>query len=164
MYGLNPFDYSAAIADEIRHNTTRADKVLIIGSEPQILFYARRRSATRYIFFSPLAAPPYPGLQHELDATLKEIELDKPKYVVDATRIATSLLASPKTNTQFFRSLDAFLGAHGYQPTSFYMPLPVAARDFTGKTFAIVDPYIVLDGERQHQGRISGVIVLRRPE
>ncbi len=46
IYGLNPFPESARIAAHLRATSDEDDRVLIVGSEPQILFYAGRRSAT----------------------------------------------------------------------------------------------------------------------
>jgi hypothetical protein len=54
IYGMNPFPESLVIAQWIAQNSQPEDRVLIVGSEPQILFYARRSSATRYMYFYPL--------------------------------------------------------------------------------------------------------------
>lgn len=48
IYGLNPFVESEAIGDFIKRNTNEDDKILVLGSEPQIYFYADRVSATGF--------------------------------------------------------------------------------------------------------------------
>lgn len=160
LYGANPFDSSPAIAREIREHTTPADKVLVIGSEPQILFYANRRSATRYILFYPLAAPPHRGLQRELDATLREIAAADPKYIVDVGRINTSFLFSPRTNRQFFNHLAEMIDKGGYRPIHFYEATdPTVA----GQTFTVVEGQKILDEERQFHTYNLGVMLYRRP-
>lgn len=160
IYGSNPFDYSEAIAAEVERLTTPGDAVLVIGSEPQILFYAHRRSATRYIYLSPLAAPPYEGLERQLEATLREVERAQPKVVVDVGRIPTSLLAGPKTNRPFFAALYRTLAAQGLRPVSFFRPVPVVAGG-RGPLFEVVDPREALAGVAS--GRpVTGVMILYR--
>lgn len=56
LYGMELFPLSRTLARRIELMTAPADPVLVVGSEPQILFHARRRSATRYIFFYPLTS------------------------------------------------------------------------------------------------------------
>ncbi|MCI5157854.1 MAG: hypothetical protein D3906_05330 [Candidatus Electrothrix sp. AUS1_2] len=53
-YGPNPFPESIKIAEFIQKNTRREDRIAILGSEPQIFFYSKRRSATGYIYMYPL--------------------------------------------------------------------------------------------------------------
>ena len=45
-YGSNPFIESVEIARYIRDHTDEADRIAVLGSEPEIYFYAQRRSAT----------------------------------------------------------------------------------------------------------------------
>jgi hypothetical protein len=160
-YGSNPFDSSVAIGRQIKRNTSPTDTVLVIGSEPQILFYAERKSATRYILFYPLAAPPYEGLQQALDATRREIEAARPKYIVDVGRINFSFLFSPQTNKRFFYGLYKMIYDEGYQPVSFY---EAKDPDRDGKTFAVLDGQRVLDDEHRLNTRSIGVMVYRKPD
>ena len=44
-------------AQRIEEVTPENKPVFIFGSEPELLFYAHRRSATRYIFLFPLSGP-----------------------------------------------------------------------------------------------------------
>jgi len=53
----NNFDMMPAVAQEIASVTAPDDTVFIFGAEPEILFYAQRRSASRYIFLFPLYGP-----------------------------------------------------------------------------------------------------------
>ncbi len=72
---------SLPIAEYIKKNTTKDDKIVVLGSEPQIYFYSNRESATRYIYmFSLLELHPYAlKMQNQM---IKEVESAKPKYVV----------------------------------------------------------------------------------
>ena len=49
-YGSCPFQYSPLIAKFISTKTSKEDKIAIVGSEPQFLFYSQRRSATSFIY------------------------------------------------------------------------------------------------------------------
>jgi hypothetical protein len=55
LYGRNPFPESPEVARLVRDACPPGERVLVLGSEPQILFHAGRRSATRYIITYPLA-------------------------------------------------------------------------------------------------------------
>jgi hypothetical protein len=57
LYGENPFAESACVAQRLAAITTLNDRVYIAGSEPQILVYAQRKSATRFIIAYPLTFP-----------------------------------------------------------------------------------------------------------
>jgi hypothetical protein len=50
MYGLNPFPESIKIAEYIKAHTGKDNLIAVIGSEPQIYFYADRKSATGYLY------------------------------------------------------------------------------------------------------------------
>jgi 4-amino-4-deoxy-L-arabinose transferase-like glycosyltransferase len=53
-HGPPPFVAARDLGAYLRRTTAPEDRVLIVGSEPEVLFYARRRSATRYTIFYPL--------------------------------------------------------------------------------------------------------------
>jgi hypothetical protein len=82
IYGANPFPESAAIARAIKSRTTPQDKVLIFGSEPQILFLSGRGSATGFIYMYPMTeVHPYAeALQRKM---IKEVLAASPKVIVN---------------------------------------------------------------------------------
>jgi hypothetical protein len=57
--------------------TAPADKVYVFGAEPEVLFYAGRVSATRYIFLFPLYGP-YRDAREKQIATIEEITTNHP--------------------------------------------------------------------------------------
>lgn len=81
IYNPNPFADSETIAKYIRSKTQKHDKIAILGSEPQILFYADRTSATPYLFTYFLMEPhPYSlTMQKEMASN---IEAEKPKLLI----------------------------------------------------------------------------------
>jgi len=69
------------IARYIRERTGPDDRIAVLGSEPEIYFYADRKSATGYIYTYPLMeAQPYASRMQ--DEMMREIEAAHPAYVV----------------------------------------------------------------------------------
>ena len=81
LYGDNPFVEAAVVAGYIREHSGPDARVAVFGSEPEIYFYARRHSATGYIYTDSLMEnQPYAAtMQHEM---IREIESAKPEYFV----------------------------------------------------------------------------------
>lgn len=81
IFGMNPFVESPVIAEYIKTHSSPSDTIAVLGSEPQIYFYATRASATPYIYTYPLME--YHGqalkMQKEMIA---DIERAKPLYIV----------------------------------------------------------------------------------
>jgi hypothetical protein len=101
MYGVNPFPESIEIAEYIRKHSTTDDKIGVIGSEPQIYFYANRKSATGYIYVYGLMEPQHYAYNMQIDM-IREIEEARPKYAV-VVDVPTSWLRRPDSNTNIFR-------------------------------------------------------------
>jgi hypothetical protein len=80
-YFGNPFNEAQEIAKYISNDTRDTDKIAILGSEPEICFYANRASATGYLYTYPLVEnQPYNEVMQE--EMIKEIEKNKPAYLV----------------------------------------------------------------------------------
>lgn len=107
IYGMNPFPESLAIAEHIEQGSGPEDRVFIVGSEPQILFYAKRRSATRYIFFYPLTGE-FPDARARQQSVLEEVQATRPLYVVWAD-VATSLSRTPRSEPLIFDATTELL-------------------------------------------------------
>ncbi len=107
IYGMNPFPESPDIARYIARTSEPDDSVFVVGSEPQILFHAKRRSATRYIFFYPLTGGFADALARQQEA-MAEVRASRPRYVVWA-HLSTSLLSSEDTEPWIFETTDEML-------------------------------------------------------
>src|SRR5262249_40944610 len=107
LYGANPFPESLDIGRFIAENSTPEDSVLVMGSEPQILYYARRRSATRSILAYPLMTP-FPDTEARQKSVMDEVRRNNPKFVVTVF-VPASFLASPKTPMTIFRDLRDYM-------------------------------------------------------
>ena len=100
VYGRNPFPESVQVARYIREHTAPGDRVAVVGSEPQIYFYAGRRSATGYIYTYPLMElQPYAAAMQQ--QMIQEIEKADPRYLV-FVRAAGSWLVRDNSDRTIF--------------------------------------------------------------
>ena len=81
MYGVFPWVESREIANYIKEHTQPSDTIAVLGSEPQIYFYADRQSATGYIYTYALMEPQKFAHQMQLEM-IREIEASKPRFLV----------------------------------------------------------------------------------
>jgi hypothetical protein len=107
IYGMNPFPESIEIGRYIRRTSDPDDRVYIVGSEPQILFYAERASATRYIFFYPLTGV-YPDVLERQRKVVAEVSAARPLYVV-WVNLRSSLMRVDGTESHVFDESKALL-------------------------------------------------------
>ena len=106
MYRLQPFRESIEIANYIRANSTRADRVAVLGSEPQIYFYANRHSATRHIYTYGLVERQKYALTMQKEM-IDEIEVARPRFVVFVD-VATSWLVHPQSEQLIFKWFEEY--------------------------------------------------------
>lgn len=81
MYRLNPFAQSVAIGRYVKEHSAPDETVFILGSEPQILFYAHRKSASRYIFVYPLTGSFGDALDRQKQVA-EEVLRARPRHIV----------------------------------------------------------------------------------
>jgi hypothetical protein len=97
----NPFAESLKIARFIKENSTKDDCIAVIGSEPQIYFYADRHSATGHMYTYPLMGK-YDFALELQKQMIREIESAKPKFLV-FVNIPTSWLVRRSSEKLIFR-------------------------------------------------------------
>jgi hypothetical protein len=107
MYRTNPFVESLEIANFLRQNSGRNDKIAVLGSEPQIYFYADRYSATGYIYTYNLVELHSYALSMQKEMA-KEIELSKPRYIL-FVNVRFSWLVRPESETFIFKWMDKYV-------------------------------------------------------
>jgi hypothetical protein len=81
VFGVNPFPESVGIGRYIREHSTPEQTIAVIGSEPEIYFYAGRHSATGYLYAYPLMEPQPLALTMQ-EHMIREVETNRPQYVV----------------------------------------------------------------------------------
>jgi hypothetical protein len=110
-YGAdNPFPEAIPIAKYLREHTRPTDRVSILGSEPEILFYAHRLSATGHIYtYGLMESQPYARMmQREF---MKETEQSVPEFVVFVPFIR-SWSWSPRSVPDLWEWIPQFLSSH----------------------------------------------------
>jgi hypothetical protein len=105
-FGANPFPEAVDIAAYIRARTAPTDRIAVLGSEPEIYFYADRASATGYIYTYPfMENQPYSmQMQREM---ADEVQAARPAYLVMAT-MTTSWSDGPFSNQPILRWSQAY--------------------------------------------------------
>jgi len=111
LFGANPFPESVEVARLIAENSTKDDGVFVFGSEPQILYLARRRSASRYIFAYPLFRPYLDTAERQAEV-LRQVRESSPKHIVTVF-VHTSFLASIRAPLGMFSEMRRIL--EGYR-------------------------------------------------
>jgi hypothetical protein len=107
LYGYNPFIEAVDIGKYIHDRTDANDRVAVLGSEPEIYFYADRKAATGYIYtYALMEAQPYASkMQAEM---IKEIETSRPRYLVFCL-IDRSWLATPASDQTIVTWANAYV-------------------------------------------------------
>ncbi len=133
IYGGNPFSEAVRVAEYLQAHTDPTDTIAILGSEPEVYFYAHRHSATGYIYTYPLMEPQRYAVQMQREM-IREIEAAQPKYVVFVA-VTTSWLRRPDSYTEIFDwfnrystadfQLDGLVNIGSQQQTDYYLPLSV---------------------------------------
>lgn len=105
-YGKNPFREAVAVAGVIRDHAAPDAKVAVVGSEPQIYFYAGRQSATGYLYTYPLmeTQPFARVMQREM---IGEIESARPEFIV-LVAYKLSWLGQDASDQTIFREMGAY--------------------------------------------------------
>jgi len=138
VYMGNPFVECPAIADYFKQKTKPDDTIAVLGSEPEIFFDARRRSATGYIYTYGLMEdqPLAKGMQEEM---ISEIEAAKPKYIVFAN-VRCSWLPVPSSETEVLRWSGEYLNRN-YQIAGILEPRsPLQTESFWDNELAKYQP------------------------
>jgi hypothetical protein len=107
VYGANPFPESLKIAEYLQEHSSPDDTIAVIGSEPQIYFYSKRRSATGYVYtYALMENHPYAAkMQQEM---IGQIESASPKYLV-FVNITTSWMMRPNSEKMIFEWFERYV-------------------------------------------------------
>jgi hypothetical protein len=110
IYRASPFPEALEVGRYLRERSDPTDTIGVLGSEPEIPFYAGRRSASRHIYMYPLMdrRPSARAMQQEL---IDEIERARPSYVV-YVRSDSSWARAAYSERLVFDWIPRFLAAH----------------------------------------------------
>jgi hypothetical protein len=112
-YKANFFPEMEEIGRYIREHSAAADRLAVLGSEPEISFYAGRRSATGYIYTYALMEP-QPLAQRMQEQMMREIESSTPLFLV-TVKTYPSWLARPESDRTIFEWARRFAREHYQQ-------------------------------------------------
>jgi len=100
VFGPNPFPESLRIGEYIAKHSNPDDRIAVLGSEPEIYFYARRLAATNYVYMYPLMEDhAFAGkMQREM---IRQIEAAAPRFVV-FVNVWDSWCDTPQSNRTIF--------------------------------------------------------------
>jgi len=136
IYGPNPFSEAVRVGEYLQGHTNPTDTIAILGSEPEIYFYAHRHSATGYIYTYPLMETQRYAVQMQREM-MREIEAARPKYLVFVA-VTTSWLKHSNSETEIFDwfdrysaadfQLDGLVNIVSQEHTDYYLPLLVDPR------------------------------------
>lgn len=107
LYAGNPFPEATGVAHFVAERAAPEDSVFVFGSEPEILYHAGRRSATRYIFMYPLLRPSADAAARQAEM-LAQVRAARPKVIVTVfSRL--SFLRAPGAPALMFDEVKAML-------------------------------------------------------
>jgi len=106
IYPHNSFASMPMIANEIESLTAADDPVFVFGTEPEILFDARRRSATRYIYLFPLFGPFADALERQ-QQVIDEVSSARPPVMLWLPNRMFFVEGAPQLLTSWFQRLVA---------------------------------------------------------
>jgi hypothetical protein len=115
LYHTNPFWESVELGNLLRENSAPSDRIFICGSEPQILFFAERRSASRYSVVFPLFSGE--GARSRQQSVIEEVQNVRPKFmiVVVPTFVPASYAAATGFPNDLMENLSDLIKAE-YSP------------------------------------------------
>jgi 4-amino-4-deoxy-L-arabinose transferase-like glycosyltransferase len=109
-YGENPFPQAQTVARYLREQPAPQASLAVLGSEPEIYFYAHRHSATGYIYTNGLMEPQKYAARMQ-DEMIAEIEHSQPEYVVYVSS-PPSWLRQKTSGDHIFVWAAEFLSTH----------------------------------------------------
>lgn len=81
IYAGEPFTEMPAVGNYIRSHSSVGANMAVIGSEPELYFYAQRQPATGYLYTDPFSAQQPFAAQMRAEM-ISEIETNRPEYLV----------------------------------------------------------------------------------
>ncbi len=110
VYGNNPFPEAMEIGNYINANSKPEDNIVLIGSEPQIYFYTKKKSPSRHAYFTALVTnvPMHKDWQREF---VRDTEKAKPRYLIYFDH-PISLMVQPNVDHYVFEWANKYVNEH----------------------------------------------------
>jgi hypothetical protein len=107
VYGDNPFPEAVQVGDYLKSHSVPGARIAVVGSEPEIYFYAHRHSATGYIYTYGLMERQRFALEMQQEM-IAEVEAARPEFVV-FVNVPASFGRLPGSETLIFSWANAYL-------------------------------------------------------
>ncbi len=110
VYGNNPFPEAMEIGNWINANSKPEDNIVLLGSEPEIYFYTKKKSPSRHAYFTAIVnnIPEHKAMQEEF---IKDTEKANPRYIVYFNH-PLSLLVQPGASQYVFEWANKYVNAN----------------------------------------------------
>jgi 4-amino-4-deoxy-L-arabinose transferase-like glycosyltransferase len=134
IFGGSLFSSARELGEFIRKETPDPARLAVLGSEPEIYFHSRRRSATGYIYTYPLMEKQKFAAQMQ-EEMIREIESSRPEYVVYVSD-QMSWLRRQESNERIFDWWERYRSAHYdvLRTVPIHEPKPTAEGGQDGET------------------------------
>jgi len=110
FYGIdNPFLEAQYAAIKVKAITSDSDHVFVAGSEPEVLYYAHRRSPSRFVIVYPLMIPTSVAKQYQ-EETIRSLESSPPELMV-IVRSPQSWLGHPKSPQLIIKYINTLVAS-----------------------------------------------------
>jgi Dolichyl-phosphate-mannose-protein mannosyltransferase len=113
VYGVNPFPEAIEIGRYLREHSAPDEQIAVIGSEPEIYFYAHRRAATSYMYTYPMMEP-QPFARQMQEDMIAQLERARPRFLV-LVNVDTSWSRRPDSSNLLLEWAERTVN-DGYQP------------------------------------------------
>ncbi|MGO8794940.1 MAG: ArnT family glycosyltransferase [Candidatus Sulfotelmatobacter sp.] len=111
MYDDNPFPEAIVIAHYLEAHTSPSDQLAVLGSEPEIYFYAKRHSATGFIYIYGLMEQQKYALEMQKQM-ISEIQSTRPQFLVAVNSPLSSLpIAGSPQALSFSSWANSYIGS-----------------------------------------------------
>jgi len=113
LYRGNPFPEARQLAELLKTSSPPDARIAVFGSEPEIFFYAQRRSATGYIYMYSLMEDQAFATQMQ-QQMINEVTASHPEFAVFVDDGLSWLFRPGQSREAFLRWIQQFLNA-GYE-------------------------------------------------
>jgi len=117
--GDDPAEESVIISNELKKITKDTDKVFIFGNQPEILYYAHRKSMTRFVITYPILIKTSLSAKYEKEL-IDDLQNNPPEVIV----------SDRMPNLRVLNRIDGYDSYH-----KFVMNMLVNKYDFIGQTY-----------------------------
>jgi hypothetical protein len=100
VYEENPFPEAREVGLFLRERTAPGERIAVLGSEPEIYFYAQRRAATKLVYMYPLMEV-HPYARQLQESVIAELTAAKPRYAV-LVHVPSSWIVRPDSERKIF--------------------------------------------------------------